>query len=184
MVMERRKAGALSAEGERPSFRGLLVHRDSTIGYSLLIPLGWQRLELESAEGQGVIYAPSAEEVETSFSVEGRDLGTPVTADDLPALREGFFRGLRAMPGSWLESWEAEAIGSLVTMEARHTFRQGEATRKRWVRLLYQGSIQVRLVAQGASVEAFHYWLPMFYESMRTFRFGDWRLEMPGPPDG
>lgn len=174
----------MQAEGERPSFHGLLVHSDATIGYTLLIPLGWQRLELDSADGQGVIYAPDPRDVATSFSAEGRDLGTTVTADDLPALREGFLSGLRAMPGSTLESWEAEAVGALVTMEARHTFKDGEATRKRWVRLLYQGTVQVRLVAQGASVEAFHYWLPMFYESMRTFRFGDWKLEMPGPLEG
>ena len=174
----------VQSEGERPSFKGLLVHRDSVIGYSFFVPLGWQRLELESAEGSGVVYAPAETEVETSFSAEGRDLGTAVTADDLPALRAGFLQGLRAMPASTLESWEAEAIGSLLTMEARHTFQQGAATRKRWVRLLYQGSAQVRLVAQGASVEAFHYWLPMFYQSMRTFRFGDWQFEMPGPPDG
>lgn len=170
--------------GDGPSFHGLLVHSDSAIGYSLLIPLGWQRLELDSAEGQGVIYAPSADDVATSFSAEGRDLGTTVTPGDLPALREGFLRGLRRMPGSVLETWEAEAVGNLVTMEARHTFIDGAATRKRWVRLLYQGSVQVRLVAQGATAQAFDYWLPMFYESMRTFRFGDWQLEMPGPLEG
>jgi hypothetical protein len=44
----------------------------------------------------------------------------------------------------------------------------------------------VRLVAQGATVEQFDYWLPMFYEAMRTFQFGDWAVELrdgdaPGP---
>jgi hypothetical protein len=42
------------------------------------------------------------------------------------------------------------------------------------VRLLYQGRTQVRLVAQAASVDGYAYWEPMFYEAMRTVRFGDW----------
>ena len=136
-------------------------------------------MELDSAEGSGVIYAPALDDAATSFSAEGRDLGLSVAAEDLPALRTGFLRGLRALTGSVLESSEAETIGPLITMEARHTFLQEGHARKRWVRLLYQGSTQVRLVAQGASVEQFHYWLPMFYESMRTFRFGDWGVGAP-----
>ena len=55
-----------------------------------------------------------------------------------------------------------------------YTFRDAENIRKRWVRLLYQGRTQVRLVAQAASVDGYAYWEPMFYEAMRTVRFGDW----------
>jgi hypothetical protein len=47
------------------------------------------------------------------------------------------------------------------------------AARTRWVRLLYQGRTQVRLVAQGASAHVFGYWEPMFFEAMRTVHFGD-----------
>ena len=62
----------------------------------------------------------------------------------------------------------------MLTLEAVYAFRDGEAVRKRWVRLLYQGRTQVRLVAQAASVDGYAYWEPMFYEAMRTVRFGDW----------
>lgn len=167
-----------------PVFLGLRLHRDTTLGYSFFVPVGWRRLELESADGSGVIYAPAPDDAATSFSAEGRDLGLSVAAEDLPALRTGFLRGLRALPESVLESSEAESIGSLITLEARHTFRQDDSTRKRWVRLLYHGTTQVRLVAQAASLEQFQYWLPMFYESMRTFRFGDWGTEVGSPPAG
>jgi hypothetical protein len=40
-------------------------------------------------------------------------------------------------------------------------------------RLLYQDRIQLRLIAQAASVEQFSYWEPMFYTAMRRVRFGD-----------
>ena len=73
-----------------------------------------------------------------------------------------------------IEQHEAEVVGGLLALEARFTFYDGATARKRWVRLLYQGHTQVRLVAQAASVEGYAYWEPMFYEAMRTLRFGDW----------
>jgi hypothetical protein len=158
----------------------LLVHRDFTHKYSILVPDGWHRLEVSDEAGSGVLYAPSTEDVFTGFSAHARDLGTAVTAKDLPDLRAGFLSGLRKLPRSRIEAQEADAIGRLITMEARHTFRDGDIIRKRWVRLLYQDTIQVRLVAQGATVAEFDYWLPMFFESMRMVRFGDWWAEATG----
>jgi hypothetical protein len=79
--------------------------------------------------------------------------------------------GLRRLPHCRIESSEADAVGPLLTLEARHTFRDGDATRKRWTRLVYQGRTQVRLVAQAASVALFEYWEPMFYEALRTVHF-------------
>lgn len=165
---------------ERPSFTGLLVHRDLVHQYSLFVPDGWHRLDTSGDGATGVLYVPSTEDTLTGLSAEARDLGTEVAGDDLPALRDGFETGLRELPESAIEGFEAEAIGRLVTMEARQTFREDGATRKRWVRLLYQGSTQVRLVAQGATVDTYEYWLPMFFESMRTVRFGDWWADATG----
>jgi hypothetical protein len=163
-----------------PFFTGLVVYRNLEHGYSLLYPEGWVQLELESDAGQGVILAPTPDGVATSFSVESRDLGTAVAAEDLPTLRRGFLAGLRKLPGSAVEHQEDYAIGALVGLEARHAFRDGRVRRRRWVRLLYQGTIQVRLIAQGATVEEFDYWLPAFTSMMRTFRFGDWWADMTG----
>jgi hypothetical protein len=159
-----------------PSFTGLLVYREPTLGYSFLVPDGWQRGELVGAEGTAVLYAPTTPEMFASFSVGGRDLGVEVTSADLPDLRAGFLRGLRKLPGARAKLLDASAIGRLISLEAHQTYRDGQAVRKRWVRLLYQGTIQVRLIAQAATVQEFDYWLPMFYESMRTFQFGDWAI--------
>lgn len=160
-----------------PSFTGLLLHREPTLGYSFFVPDGWRRREMLGAEGNGILYAPDVDDDFTNFSVDGRDLGVEVGAADLSTLRAGFLRGLRQLPRSRILNSEADAIGRLISLEAQHTYRDGQATRKRWVRMLYQGTVQVRLVAQAATVEEFEYWLPMFYQSIRTFRFGDWALE-------
>jgi hypothetical protein len=162
---------------DRPSFTGLIVHREPALGYSFLVPEGWERGEVLGTEGTAVLYAPSVEESFTSFSAEGRDLGVEVVAEDLADLRRGFLRGLRQLPDARVKLLDAAAIGRLVTLEAHQTYREGDLVRKRWVRLLYQGTVQVRLIAQAASVDKFDYWLPMFYESMRTFRFGDWAAD-------
>jgi hypothetical protein len=159
-----------------PSFTGLLVHREPTLGYSFLVPDGWQRGEFIGAEGTAALYAPSTPEMFASFSVEGRDLGVEITSADLPDLRAGFLRGLRTLPGARVTLVDATAIGRLISLEAHQTYRDDQNVRKRWVRLLYQGTVQVRLIAQAATVQEFDYWLPMFYESMRTFQFGDWAL--------
>ena len=158
------------SQASLPSFTGLQVHHDAQHDFSVLIPVGWQRLDVES--GLGDFYAPDPDEPRTGFAVEARDLGTDVVPGDLAAVRRGFVQGLRELPECKIESREAEAIGGLITLEARHTYRDGEATRKRWVRLLYQGRTQVRLIAQAASVDQFDYWEPMFYSTMRTMRFG------------
>jgi hypothetical protein len=155
----------------RPAFTGLLVHHDPTFGFALLVPDGWERMQL-TGSAAGAFYAPDADDPFTGLAIDALDLGTPVTAADLAALRSGLLLGLRRLPESQIESCQAEAVGELLTLEARHTFRDGEAARKRWTRLLYQARTQVRLVAQGASVAAFDYWEPMFFEALRTVRFG------------
>ena len=163
-----------------PAFTGLLVHREPRYGCSLLIPEGWERRELLSEHGSGVVFLPSPGDELTSFSFEGRDLGLEVGPSDLAALESGFLAGLRKLPGSRLGEHEAVAIGRLITMEARLTFRDGQARRKRWTRLLYQGRVQLRLVGQGSSPDEFDYWEPMFFQAMRTIRFGDWWADATG----
>ena len=164
-----------------PVVTGLLVHRQPEYGCSMLIPEGWHRRDLASDQGGGVVYLPDPADEDTSFSLEGRALGLDVKPNDLAALEKGMLAGLKKLPRVKLESHEAEAVGTrLITMEARLTFREGDATRKRWLRLLYQGSTQIRLVAQGSTPAEFDYWEPMFFETMRTFRFGDWWAEVTG----
>jgi hypothetical protein len=167
-----------------PTFTGLVVHRDLTHRYSLLYPEGWHSLELESEGGKGVILTPVPDDIATSLSIEARDLGTPVTGDDLPALRDGLRRGLEQLRDLTIEHEEDYSIGKLVGLEVRYTYREADApadapVRKRWLRLVYQGSTQVRLIAQG-DVESYEYWLPAFFQAIRTFQFADWWAEMTG----
>jgi hypothetical protein len=163
-----------------PAFTGLIVHREPRYGCSMLIPEGWERRELVSELGSGAVFLPNRSDDLTSFSFEGRDLGLEVQSGDLAALRFGFLAGLRKLPGARIAHHEADAIGRLITMEARLTFREEGSVRKRWTRLLYQGRVQARLVAQGASAAEFDYWEPMFFQTIRTFRFSDWWADVTG----
>ena len=170
----------MSHAAPRPSFTGLLVARDLEYRYSFLYPEGWHTLALETEGGKGIIVAPAPDDTATSFSVEARDLGMTPTEKDLPALREGFAAGLRTLPDAVVEMRDDFAIGTLLGIEAALTYRDDETMRKRWVRLLYQGSTQVRLIAQGATVAEYDYWLPMLTQAMRTFQFADWWAEVTG----
>jgi hypothetical protein len=161
-----------------PAFTGLIVHRDPDAGYSLLLPDGWERVDLP--DGGVTLYRPDGDDLTTGLEVSGQDLGTEVQARDLPTIRRGFLSGLRQLPGCQIEQQEDTAIGALLTLEARLIYRDGDATRKRWVRLLYQGSTQIKLIAEGSSVERFSYWEPMFFTAFRTVKFGDWAADAVG----
>jgi hypothetical protein len=163
-----------------PSFTGLEIYRDLTYRYSLLYPMGWHQLELETTEGAGVILAPEPDDTTTSFSIEARDLGVDVTPEDLETLREGFWEGIDSLSDVAVEAEDDFGIGDTVSIEATFTYRDGEATRKRRVRLVYRGSTQVRMIAQGASPAEYDYWLPMFNQMMRTFQYADWWAEITG----
>lgn len=167
-------------EAPRPSFTGLTVARNLEYRFSFLYPDGWHTFDLETEGGQGIIVAPSPGDTANSFSVEGRDLGMILTAEDLPTIREGFMAGLNNLPDARVEMRDDFAIGDLLGVEAVLTYREGEATRKRWVRLLYRGTTQVRVIAQGASPAEYDYWLPMLTQAMRTFQFADWWAEVTG----
>jgi hypothetical protein len=164
------------------AFTSLVVYRNLDYRYSFLYPEEWHRFELAVEGGQGVILAPSPDPaaVATSFSVEARDLGTTVTGADLPALRRGLLAGLRRLRGLAIEHQEDYVIGDLVGLEARHTFRERRLVRQRWVRLLYQETRQLRLIAQGATVAEYTTWLAAFGVMMHSFRFGDWWADATG----
>ena len=169
---------------ERPWFTGVDVYRDLTHHFSLLYPRGWHKFELDAEGGQGIILTPSPDpaDVATSLSIEARDLGTVVTAADLPILRQGVVRGLRQLRDLRIESQEGEDTADFLNLEFRFTFRESAdgPRRKRWLRLAYQDATQVRLIAQGADEAHFEYWMPFFYQAIRTFQFADWWAEFTG----
>jgi hypothetical protein len=167
-------------EEPRPSFTGLVVARNLEYKFSFLYPEGWHTFDVETEGGHELIVSPSPDDTTTSFSVEARDLGMTLTAEDLPTIREGFMAGLQDFPDMQIEMQDDFAIGDLLGVEAILTYREGEATRKRWVRLLYQGTIQARVIAQGASPAEYDYWLPMLTQAARSFQFADWWAEVTG----
>jgi hypothetical protein len=52
------------------------------------------------------------------------------------------------------------------------TFAETGQRRKRWIRLLHHGSLQARVIAQGATVAEFDYLRPLFAPCMTSFMFG------------
>jgi hypothetical protein len=171
--------GSRMVESQKsPAFTGLVVHRDPSAGYSLLLPDGWHRTDLP--DNGGTLYQPDQNDPTTGLEVNGLKLGSEIQPRDLPTIRRGFLAGLRQLPSCQVEQQEDAAIGGLLTLEARLTYRQEESIRKRWVRLLYQGQTQIRLVAEGSTVERFGYWESMFVTAFRTVRFGDWWAEAIG----
>jgi hypothetical protein len=158
----------------------LRAYRNREWGYSLPRPDAWVERSLDVEGGQGVIFAPDPDELKTAISVELRDLGTEVTAADLPHLAKAFLTGLRSVPGSKVERHEAFQSIVHIGLEAQQTFNDGGLRRRRWIRVLYNGRLQARLIAQGATVAEFNRLRPLFAPCMTTFLFGDLWPEPPG----
>ena len=158
----------------RPETVPLKYHRSRRHGFSMVYPETWRVTPLDN---DGAFFESDDG---ASLSVEVTDLGTTVTAADLPALREGFLRGLRGVPEAELLSVEGYDVGFLVGLEAHQRLGLG----RRWVRVLYKDSLQVRLVAQAPTEAAFERWLSCFKPSMTGFRFDGGIAPAPGeaPP--
>ena len=170
------------ASTDRPTFHGLAVYRNLRHRFSLLYPEGWGRADVPRSAGGGVVFSPDGDDRQTSVLVQSRKLPAAVTADDLDALRGGLLEGVQQLPQAHVQEEKADAVGKLLTAEAQHTYRDAESgeVRKRWVRLLCQGTVQVSVVCQGSTEERFGYWSPMFNTIMRTVQFADWWAEVTG----
>lgn len=150
-----------------PAFKGLTWHRNQY--YSFFVPMDWQRFDWPDGR-EGVLFAPSADDPLTVLAVELRDLGLEPTADDIDDLKAGFYDGIQALPDAHIEAEDFWHIGGTICIEAKYTYTEGDAQRKRWVRQFYHETRQIAITAQGASIEAYDYWLPMFFEAMMTTR--------------
>ena len=80
---------------------------------------------------------------------------------------------MRSVPGSRIERHEAFESKFHLGLEAQQTFDDAGQRRRRWVRVLYNGRVQARLIAQGATVAEFDRLRPLFAPCMTTFLFGD-----------
>jgi hypothetical protein len=150
---------------DRPTFKGLRWYREQY--FSFFIPIGWHHFNWQD-DRQGALFGPLADDAHTVFAADLRDIGFTVTAADLDDLFDGFMGGIQQLPGVEIESSNKRVVGDLITLEAKYTFMDDEMTRKRWVRVLYHRTRQIAFTAQGATPDAYDYWLPMFFEAMMT----------------
>jgi len=165
-----------------PIWLGMKLYYDLDLDFSFWHETRWNRYKFSDGRA-GIIVSPEESDPLTTFSVQVRELDTEVSGDDLPTLTEGFVAGLQSLPDCKIESQEESVTGSLVMLDARLTFTEDGITRKRWVQLVYRGKRQYLLVGQGATVEDFEWWLPMFFMATNTFVIGP-RFDLPGgwPP--
>lgn len=154
----------------KPSFKGLNWYRENY--FSLFIPTDWHKVDHHD-DRKGVIFLPKEEDIHTLYSVDVVDLGTELTTDDLTYLSMGFLDGIKKLPERKIESKDEGVAGKLLKLEAKYTFLEDGETRKRWVRVFYHGTRQITAIAQGKTVEAYDYWLPMFFEAMMTIKVHD-----------
>jgi len=148
----------------RPAYTGNIQHNDR-VGISLWLPNDWHKFDL-TGEHKGVLFSPYPDDINTGFLAEKHKLGVKVRQEDLPALRESFMAGVKALPGVEIESESEYLTKTLSFFEVRFTFLEGEHRRKRWIRNIYWNRRQYVLIAQGRTPEDFDYWLPMFYNIM------------------
>ena len=123
--------------------------------------------------GQGVLFSPDPDSTQTALSIEIRDLGTEVTPADLADLEAGFLKGLRSVPRSRIIQHESFVNDLTFGLETVQTYIEAGQRRKRWINLLYRGSRQARVIAQGATVEEFDRLRPVFAPCVSTFMFGE-----------
>jgi hypothetical protein len=151
-----------------PRYYGMHVYVDENGGFAFWLPTGWYQTAMANGH-QGVIFSPYPDNVFTGFMAEKYLLPDAVTQADLPALQENFERCIQGLPGVEVESFTYTPTSTLITLEARFTYLDGDVVRKRWVRQVYWNEGLLILIAQGSTVDEFDYWLPMFYNTMVTF---------------
>lgn len=157
----------------RPRFTGVRVYNDPGRLFSFWYPHTWHIAD--SGPGR-VILAPTSDHIATSFSVDVQDLGTAVRASDLPLLREGLEESFKQFADSVIEHFETFEQPDRLGFDVRYTFSYGEGRGKRRILLYYVGTMQYSLIAQGATVEDFDYWVAMFAYMMLTCRAGGFDL--------
>ncbi len=153
----------------RPAhFVGVRTYQDPKGRFHFRYPTDWPELELDGNR-EGIMYVPEADDLNTSFSAWVSELDQPAVAEDLDDLRQAVNDGLATLIDCSVETESQDALGNLVKFERIFTFRDGDATRKckRWI--LYVDKWLIVLTWQGASEEAYDYWLAMANYSFDTF---------------
>lgn len=144
----------------RPSFRGAALYNHPKQRFSFWYPSDWHILQFDDAAHQ-VAVTPQQDDISTSFMIEVRDLETPITRDDRSLLREGIEAGLKELTNYQLLNFEPFDEKHRFGFDFLYTFIVDHQVRKRHTVLYYRDHWQYSLSCQGATVEDYHYWLPM-----------------------
>lgn len=144
----------------RPRFTGVTTYSDPQGRFEFKHPSDWFRTPLDGGL-DGVIVGPDLADQATHFAVAVTDLGVSVTADDLDLLRDGFDNGLSALADVAVVDSLERTYNDIVKVERTLTFSDQGETRKRRVWSMYADHWQFTVLFQGATVEEYHYWLPM-----------------------
>jgi hypothetical protein len=115
------------------------------------------------------MFSPQGEEPTTWFAIWSTRLEHAVVAEDLDLLREGVEEGLSRLPGLQIESSSDDHFDNLLRFERIYTFEEDGIVRKRRVWMTYVWKWLFTLVAQGETVEEFHYWRMMLNDFFDAF---------------
>lgn len=151
----------------QPEYTGVNATTDA--GYGLWIPSDWAKTKL-TGDHKGMLYMPDPTDINTGLLAEKRKFKFKVKADDLPALRDAFVDGIKALPGVEIEMQDENFTQGISFVEARFSFLDGEIRRKRWIRNIYWNRTNFITIAQGRTVEVFDFWMPMFYNIMMNIQ--------------
>ena len=145
---------------EVPQFTGITCYRDPRGQFSFRYPWDWHAARLDE-QWEGVMLRPDPADQDTYVAAWVSTLPADVTISDLLELRDGFDSGLARLPQRNVLGAHEDTVGGAVRLERTITFRDGEQTRQRSIRALYAGRTQLVFVYQGATQEAYAYWLSM-----------------------
>ena len=115
------------------------------------------------------MFSPQGEEPTTWFAIWSTRLEHAVVAQDLDLLHEGVEEGLLQLPGLHVESSSDDPFDNLIRFERIYTFEEDGVVRKRRVWMTYVWKWLFTLVAQGETVEEFHYWRMMLNDFFDAF---------------
>jgi hypothetical protein len=144
----------------RPRFTGAKLYNHPQQLFSFWYPSDWSILQWDENARQLAV-SPRVDDLGTSFIIEVRDLGTPVTQDDRPLLREGIEAGLAELTDYACLEFTTFEDALRFGFDMLYTFSIDGQTRKRHSVIYYRDHWQYSLNCQGATEADYHYWLPM-----------------------
>jgi len=145
---------------DRPFFTGITSYRDPGGRFSFRYPWDWHREQLDQ-DRDGVMLRPDPDERATYVAAWATALDTEIISADLAVLKEGLDAGQRKLPGLNVISADDEALEEIIRLERVVRFTEDGLIRQRRTWAIYTGRMQLVIIFQGRSPEAFDYWLPM-----------------------